>query len=386
MPTPVLIFTDAVASKTGLARIGRDVAMNIATHLPDVFRVATIGNGHPGSRHLPFQQYAWSINPDWIIHDLEDVWQDFAGDERGILFTIQDAARVLWLADPKRFAPEHLKKFLDNPPFQKWGYFPMDCDNPGHKLTHLAAVAMKGYDRVLAYSQWAKGIIDRSGIGKTVAALPHGLDASVFRPTPKPIARAWFSAKFGLAIPEDLLLVGVVAGNQSRKDFGLGFAVAAELAKAHKILLWIHTDALERSWSLPALTIDFGLTGRVIATTGGWPDADMAVAYAACSVTMGIGLGEGWGYPLAESVACGTPCVHGYYAGGAEFIEERFLVDPVGYRYEGPWNAMRPVFDPKTWAERVLEAVGKTPILPEYIRWENAWKAWESWLRRGVEL
>lgn len=386
MPIPILIFSDAAASKSGLSRITRDLATRIATEHPDVFRVATIGNGHSGSRHLPFQQYAWSINPDWIIHDLEDVWQDFAGDEKGILFTIQDAARVLWLADPKRFAPERLKKFLEDPPFQKWGYFPMDADNPGHKLTHLAAVAMKGYDRVLAYSQWAKGIIDCSDIGKTVEALPHGLDTSIFRPLPKPIARAWFSAKFGMAIPEDVLLLGIVASNQSRKDFGLGFAVAAELAKTRKILLWIHTDALERSWSLPALTIDFGLTGKVIATTGGWSDADMAVAYAACDVTLAIALGEGFGFALAESIACGTPCVHGDYAGGAEFIEKEFLVQPVGYRIEGPWNAVRPVFDPEDWTKCVLQAVGKTPFLPEYLKWENAWKAWESWLRKGVGL
>jgi len=53
-------------------------------------------------------------------------------------------------------------------------------------------------------------------------------------------------------------MVGIVATNQARKDFGLGIQAVSELARERKVILWIHTDELERHWSIPALVHDYG--------------------------------------------------------------------------------------------------------------------------------
>jgi hypothetical protein len=102
--------------------------------------------------------------------------------------------------------------------------------------------------------------------------------------------------------------------------------------------------------------------------------------YAACDVTLGIGLGEGWGLTQAESMASGTPVIHGNYAGGAEFLPPKYLVEPVGWRYEGPACLKRPVFRAKDWADAVQKNQGDVPAVPDYIKWENAWIEWRKWL------
>src|SRR6266568_8655259 len=97
MPTPLLIISDAPTSGTGLGRITRDLAMRIYACLPDVFRVGTMGYGGPFARGLGFPQYPMDMK-DWVLYNLPEVWEDFAGEEQGIIITIWDASRLLWFS------------------------------------------------------------------------------------------------------------------------------------------------------------------------------------------------------------------------------------------------------------------------------------------------
>src|ERR1035438_9733598 len=132
---PLLIFSDAVSSPTGLARITRELAVRIAAHLGDVFELATLGHGGCGNYHLPFKQYSWTFNDDFIIRDLPDVWQDFAGDRKGIVLTIHDPSRMLWFARPEACDDPRIRQYLANAPFDKWGYFAIDASGPNGKLS-----------------------------------------------------------------------------------------------------------------------------------------------------------------------------------------------------------------------------------------------------------
>ena len=78
----------------------------------------------------------------------------------------------------------------------------------------------------------------------------------------------------------------------------------AELAKQRTVRAWLHTDVLDRYWSIANLIHDFGVEESVIVTIHEPNDEQMAWAYSACDVVIANGLGEGFGFVAAESLAC----------------------------------------------------------------------------------
>jgi glycosyltransferase involved in cell wall biosynthesis len=174
----------------------------------------------------------------------------------------------------------------------------------------------------------------------------------------------------------------MVGTNQARKDFGTAIAAAADIAKTKDVLLWIHTDMMERFWSISSLLVDYGLQNQAVVTTGRLTDEQMTWAYSACDVTFGVGLSEGFGFPIYESLACGVPCIHGNYGGGAEWLPAEFKFEPVAFRPEGTFCSIRPVYTPHQWAEKALAVTGATASLPPELNWNNLWPRWNAWLRR----
>ncbi len=402
-PVPLLLISDAPSCSSGLGRITRDLATRIHTHLSDIFRVGVLGYGGPGSRKFGFQQYVIEGMSDWVIPTLPEVWEDFAGEERGIVLSIWDASRLMWLSQPGRCEMLNnypiLRKWLLNAPFDRWGYFPIDAEGPNGKLSFPLNQTLLGYDRILAYGQWASGVI-RQSIGesntlkRSLGFLPHGIDTDVFYQRDRTYCRYKFGSITGTqslvkvpllsSIMDDELLIGIIATNQARKDWALGIETAALIAKDRKIRLWIHTDELERHWSIPSLLADYGLIDKAMISLGYLPDEEMAKAYSACDLTLGIGLGEGWGFPLAESLACGTPVIHGSYAGGAAIVPHEMQVDPIAYRAEGLYACVRPVFDAKDWAQRALQFCDHRATLDPQYAWKNLWPRWQSWFEEGL--
>ncbi len=392
---PLLIIGDSPTANTGLGRICRDLSTRISANLADVFRLATFGYGGAGTRSLPFQQYSWTAREDWLMPELPEVWKDFAGDEKGIVLTIWDASRLLWFSRPEMCPDLRLREFLTHAPFECWGYWPIDASGVDGKLTAILGHVVSGYDRNLAASKWAEDILHRTLPEGEFSNLPHGIETSVFRPRPRVQARHGFGQRIGakrdngkwFAIPDDALLIGIVATNQARKDFGLGIASVAELKKSKRVVLWIHTDKLERYWSLPALLNDYGFDGNeALISFPPMSDETLSWCYSACDVTLGIGCGEGFGYPIFESLACGTPCIHGSLSGAAEHLAPDCVIAPDLERIEGVYSFVRGVYDSKKWAEQIQWIARRSYYaLPEHLDWKNLWPKWEEWLRHGLD-
>ena len=392
LPVPLLIFSDAVSAPTGLARITRDLASRIHANLSDVFRVATIGYGGAGSSKFPWTQYNWVMNNEWVIKDLPEVWEDFAGAQRGIFLSIYDPHRMLWFARPETCTDQRIRKFLEKAPFARWGYFPIDATGPNNKLSFMLRECLLGYDRILCYSEWARLIVQNTlGLEKRdLDQIPHGIDSEVFKPHPRTRQRQMFGQMAvgkPVSISDDELLVGIVATNQARKDWGLGLSTCAALAKLRKARIWMHTDVLDRHWSIPYLLADLGLSNGNLVSLGHLSDEVMARLYSACDVTLGIGLGEGFGYPIFESLACGTPCIHGNYGGAPEHMPAALLVPTWAARYEGVYNCLRPVYSPTEWLTAIdlAHKYKERTTLPAHLDWNNLWPKWEAWFRKGIQ-
>ena len=285
-----------------------------------------------------------------------------------------------------------------NPPFRRWGYFPIDAGGPNDKLTFPLHQTLLGFERTLAYGPWAEKVIKHTlgedeSRSRRLDQRPHGIDTTVFYPRGRVHCRFKFGAITGartlLARPQlgsimhNEVLVGIVATNQVRKDWALGVETAALIAKRRKLRLWIHVDKLEKYWSIPALLADYELLDTAMISLGFLPDEAMAEAYSACDLTLGIGP-EGWGFPLAESQACGTPVITGSYAGGSDIVPKEMQVEPIAFRYEGLYSSKRPVFDPADWADRALRFLDERVTLDPQYAWANLWPRWEEWFREGL--
>jgi len=411
-PVPILMLGDTPDRFGGLSRVMRDIA-GLLSRSPK-FRVATLGREAVGSRRLPFQQYsirslAGVANSEWGAADIKRVWEDFAGRERGIVFTIYDPTRTFWLSRPEFGLDQDLYQWLQPDHFDLWGYVTLDATGPQDKLSAIARESLMGYRRLLAYTQWGAGVIERS-IGQQNASkrhldwLPHGLDL------PKWPLRDRSEAKARLYpfLHEGEQLIGAIGTNQPRKDWGLMASVAQQLlGKNPKLKMWWHTDLIDRYWNFNALLDDFGL-GRATQVTADLSQDELAWRYNACDLTLHPGLGEGFGYPIFESLACGTPVLHGDYAGGADVLKQClpdtgnadetrwtggdhcYLVPAQGWRLEGQYNQVRPVFDPVQWANSAQHLLQLTPDREAlrasivHLGWESLWSSWERWFLDGI--
>ena len=481
-PRPLLILSDAITGKSGLARIARDLATNIHQHLPHYFRVGALGVGGTIATSSQFPFYNASIRDlnQMVPGDLPEVWADFAGrvgDGRqpdspndllqrrgqlrhGVLFAIWNASWCRWLADPTTLPAGHpVRDFLLQPPpgmshrdwsalaqsspavyaqlarrpFEKWLYCPVDGHCADGTLGWQIAPVLRGFDRVLAYTNYGAEVIERtltkwpamteedsrtavSGrwSGKAVEQkvdetgavnsihaaprdpifpiphLPHGIDRTVFYPRDRATARQTLVSRLSngaksVPLLDDQFLIIVSATNTPRKDWALAFQTAAELRlRGRNAVLWGHTDHIQAHWNLPALARQFGMEKSVMLTSDRLTDGDLAEGFSAGDAGLHIGAGEGFGYFGPEAVATGLPVVHGNYAGGVEFVPGIGLVGPVGFTTESPYLIQRPVFSAGDWADavdRVTSAMpGVATALPQPLTWDEIWPGWEKWL------
>jgi glycosyltransferase involved in cell wall biosynthesis len=383
MKIPILFLSDAVSSTTGLGRITRDLAIRLHEHCSDVFDVASVGYGGAGSRKVPFHEYHVHDVNNWLVPELPQVWDDWAQGREGILMAVWDMSRLYWLGNPQKCPMPHLRRFAERKDVKKWAYHAIDAEGPYGKLPQSIAETMKGFDRVIDYSEFS------SRITGNPVWLPHGIDTGVFSPRSRKDARESLIEGGFIGLTQDTLLLGIVATNQARKNWQLGIETARLLMdRGHDVKLWCHTDVLERYWSIPNLIVDYGLMGKVAVTTQRFTDEQLAGMYSACDATLGIGP-EGWGLPICESLACGVPCITGKYAAQATYVPARMLIDPIAYHYEGAFCSKRPVFRAEDWADRVesialCRQAARNSLLPEWIDWNNLWPRWSQWFREGV--
>jgi glycosyltransferase involved in cell wall biosynthesis len=176
--------------------------------------------------------------------------------------------------------------------------------------------------------------------------VPHAVDTTVFRPRDRREARA----AAGLHdFPTDSFIVGMVAANKgepSRKGFDVAIRAFAELRRHNEnAYLYLHTDPFGRLGGvhLPSLLEAAGLPPEAVRFPDpyryqftGYSDEEMALLYSGMDVLLNPSLGEGFGVPVLEAQACGTPVIVTEWTAMAE-------VGEVGWHVQGQatWTNQR---------------------------------------------
>lgn len=403
-PVPIGILSDSPECPSGLARITRDLASRLySANLP--IRLATFGfNGH-GSNQFPWTQYA--LGPFMSAGDIPKLipaWTDFTRGEKGILMTIYDVHRLEAFRFPQVYGAPWME-FLKQQDFEVWGYVPVDGAAPNGSFTSQSNEILRAFDRILAYGPFGQTVLRTALLSlqpphkvrsEDVEWLPHGIDPSVFHPMGKeaksrlqrqvitelkdtegrPIFRTINATQY---------VLGVVATNQQRKDWGMVFEVLKELGP--EWCLWAHTDRTLGYWSLQDLAEQFGVSDQTFVTIS-LDDSELAALYCACDATLGPGT-EGFGFPLLESLACNVPAVHTTYGGGADIVPADLRVPPLRVRPEGPYCLGRPVWDIPGVVAAIKDAAGNKAVawnldIRSY-EWPTLWPSWKKWFQKGIE-
>jgi len=223
------------------------------------------------------------------------------------------AEAILSLLDIWVVKPEYLTL-----PWYPW--FPIDHEPIPARVLAAAKQATKG----ITMSKFGQKQAEKAGLDTFY--VPHGVETKVFRPVDRMEARR----KIGL--PESAFIVGMVAankGNPPRKAFYEQLTAFANLKRAHDdALLYLHTDTGERGGETVDLIqfcrrlglrpgLDVVFCDQYINTIG-FSDDYMVAAYNAMDVMMLVSLGEGFGIPLVEAQACGTPVITGEWTSMGE--------------------------------------------------------------------
>lgn len=193
--------------------------------------------------------------------------------------------------------------------------------------------------------------------------VPHGVDTKVYAPQPKDESRK------ELGLPDDFI-VGMVAankGNPSRKCFVEAFqAFKLFLGKHRKAKLYLHTEASGRfqGVNLPQALADVGVPPEAVIYCDQYrsahfpfPDEHMAKVYSSLDVLLSPSAGEGFGIPVIEAQACGTPVIVSDFSAQPELVGAGWTVKGTKtYTPIGSWQLRPDVPDIAEALEAAYEA------------------------------
>lgn len=213
--------------------------------------------------------------------------------------------------------------------------------------------------RSIVYSKF--GEREARAAGLTPSYVPHGVDTAAYSPGSKADARK------ALDWPKDAFIVGMVAANKdypSRKAFPQSIAAFAELRRKHSdALLYIHSRSNRddtEGVNLLDLARFYGVEDAVIFSAEyqhvvGFPTAYMIDVYRGMDVLLAASMGEGFGVPIIEAQAAGTPVIVGDWTATAELCF-------------GGWQVAREDAEPWWTQEGALQFLPRIGPLTEALK------------------
>jgi glycosyltransferase involved in cell wall biosynthesis len=154
--------------------------------------------------------------------------------------------------------------------------------------------------------------------GLQPAYVPHGIDCQTFRPL---TSGERVEARRVMGVPDDAFVIAIVGANKGtsppRKAWGEQFQAFAQFRKRHEdAVLYVHSIAASpHGIDMRPMAASLGIEKSVYFSanypqiTGLYPPGYVAGVMGAADVLSNPSYGEGFGLPVVEAQACGTPVV-----------------------------------------------------------------------------
>ena len=250
----------------------------------------------------------------------------------------------------REFDPEIVATFIDNWwvdwfPFiperanRRWLLY-MNCD--GSPLYRGWIPTIQAADVVATTACFGRTIVEDAIPERNVRVIPHGVDSMMYRPMPD------------VRLPElkDRFVVGCIARNMVRKQIPLLIRAFAEFRlHAPDAILYLHMNPHDpEGWDLPDLIRRFGIGDFTIipdelSVSRGISDEAMAGVYAQFDVFALPTMGEGFGLPLLEAMACGVPVIATDCSAVTELVHDVGLLIRPAATVTGSYNVDQVVAD-----------------------------------------
>ena len=253
-------------------------------------------------------------------YDHKEVPYDIWPCDKGGVTEIFGHAKLWWLIekeDPDLLFflndPWVISDYLKHKPPQlnpkMVAYFPIDA---GPLKPEWGKMLTDKFEAQICYSHFAEHIVTDSNGGKrpkNLHQIYHGVDTKTFFPFNQGEARRL------LEIPEESFVIGMVARNQFRKRFDLIInAFSKFAADKPEAKLYLHTALKDIGFDIPDLARQYGINDKLILTADvgpaqGVPTSTLNLIYNTFDINALISTGDGFGLPVAESMATGCPQV-----------------------------------------------------------------------------
>lgn len=262
----------------------------------------------------------------------------------------------IWVMDPK---------LLSEIPVAHW--LPVDC-RP-QSLADRACVDNSGAE-LIAMSKWGYDRMRQAGYNPVY--VPHGIRTDTFTP---PLDRKAAREEIGV---DENFVIGVNAANNDaiRKglpELMLAFARFNARHPEARALLTLHSGVhTEGGQDLEAIADNLGIVDlvRVVDqyryTTGLTTPEDLAQWYGICDVLLSTTYGEGFGLPVIEAQACGTPVIT---TRTSAMIE----LNPLGFQVAGEpfWNGVHKGWWIRPYIGGIQKALEESYITREDVNREK---------------
>lgn len=294
----ILYVGDSPTVNTGFGTVAKNLLLRFTKTGHELVALGINHYGNPyNPKDFPFPIYPVDQGSIERMYGYDKMWPIYEAVKPDLIFFINDP----WIINEYMIRkPEHI-------PMPKIvAYYPTDAG----PIKKVWMDLLNSLDAQVCYSYYAESVVMESNGGKrpkNLHQIYHGVDTTAYHPVNQQMARN------SMGISKDKFIVGMVARNQYRKRFDILLKAFSDFSKNKpETMLYLHTAKQDVGFDIDEMVLQLGLKNRVYTTDGvrpdkGVSDEELNLIYNSFDVNALISLGDGFGLPVAESMATGCP-------------------------------------------------------------------------------